>query len=225
MNAARATLSPSRWLSAIALLVIGCAALLATAQFVRADLRAEIYKDRLDTLASEYQALTAAYNSAVKRTAVTELIVSQDNTLAVKVRDAAGKDTTIPTSLDPSTEIYVDFIVADSRLLIRRIFDEATPPSKGLLLDDTLKTLGWQEESANITFGKAVYRQLSPGRWVVSVSGDGSLGLEKLDLQTQDPPALTHAPAIGNFEQWLTSADTDAKSISIQDAIRAFFTP
>lgn len=218
-------LTPTRVFSALALCGISAAALIAAMQFVRADLRAEIYKERLESLAEEFESLSTAYNQAVMRTAVTELIVSKDNQLSVRVRDASGVTSEIPTRFNPSEEIYIDYVIANSRLLVRRVFDAHTPPVEGLLLDETLETLGWSDRNASVSYGKAVYRELSPGRWVVSVSGDGSLGLSKLNLTEEDSPELTYAPALGDFDVWLKQTDEDAQSISIGQAISAFFTP
>jgi hypothetical protein len=107
---------------------------------------------------------------------VTELVV-EDGRLSVAIRDAGGAIRTIETPFDPSREIYVDFVVLDGRLWIRRVFDDRTPPEQGVLVDPALAEIDWSEERA--AYGKATYRALGPGRWIVSVTGDGSLGLAR----------------------------------------------
>ena len=72
----------------------------------------------------------------------------------------------IDTVWVPQTSISLIF-----RVLIRRIFDEWTPPSLGLVIDGSLGTVDWEAEGVRL--GKAVYRSLQPGRWTVSVSGAG----------------------------------------------------
>jgi hypothetical protein len=109
----------------------------------------------------------------------------------VAIRDASGAVRTIETPFDPSREIYVDFVVLDGRLWIRRVFDDRTPPEQGVLIDPALAEIDWSEDEA--AHGKATYRALGPGRWIVSVTGDGSLGLAR-SLRTR--PASSR-PAAG----------------------------
>jgi hypothetical protein len=181
------------WLGAVGLL--GSGALLLGYQLVRADLAEAVYRERLEGLASEYETLRGRYNDAVRRTAVTELVVEQ-GTLLVRVRNAQGVIEDIETPYDPGREIFVDYAIVDGRLWIRRVFDALTPPSKGLLIDPSLADVDWDEEGA--TFGKAVYRSLTEGRWVVTVSGDGSLGLMQAGLE---PVRLSAPVALGSFEE------------------------
>lgn len=225
MTNTKAIFAPTRWLTATAFTVIALAAAAAALQLLRADLRASIYQDRLHALGSDYTNLRDAYNHAVARTAVTELIVSDDNTLAVRIRDAAGRQSLVQTPFDPTQEIYIDYVIADARLLIRRIFDESTPPAQGLLLDHALADMGWTKPEHQLNYGKAVYRALAPGRWVVNVSGDGSLGLEQLPSNPDTDLQLTYAPAIGTYEQWLDATHQAADDISFKEAIAAFFSP
>ncbi|MFI4883311.1 MAG: hypothetical protein ACIAQU_12085, partial [Phycisphaerales bacterium JB064] len=51
----------------------------------RADLRADIYRDRLRDVASDYTALAERFNTAVAQSAVTELVV-EDGSMSVRVR-------------------------------------------------------------------------------------------------------------------------------------------
>lgn len=155
----------------------------------------QIYRERLDALQDRYDALSESYEHAVRRTAVTELVV-ENGSLRVRVRDIRGVVREIPTNFDPTSEIYVDYVVLDGRLWIRRVFDAQTPPSQGLLIDPDIADVAWDDDALRV--GKAVYRTLGEGRWVVSVTGNGSLGLtrarEEVDLQ--GPPSVRdHEPS------------------------------
>jgi len=164
-------------------------------QLLRTGLAADVYRARLEQVVGDYEALRGQYNQAVRRTAVTELIVA-DGRLSVAIRDAGGGIRTLETPFDPSREIYVDFVVLDGRLWIRRVFDDRTPPEAGVLIDPALAEIDWSAEGA--AYGKATYRALAPGRWVVSVTGDGSLGLTR--AREGVPAELAPAPPVRDFE-------------------------
>jgi len=182
---------------------------------VRNDIAADVYRARLVQLADDYELLRATYNDAVRKTAVTELLV-KDGTLSVVVRTAQGDVTTIPTHLDPSSEIYVDYVVLNGRLLIRRVFDSFTPPMSAVVIDDALADVNWNDPGAS--HGKAVYRQLRDGRWVINVSGNGSLGLARAgDIDATDPATLTPAPPVRSFDELLTQVETEIDEIGLGD--------
>ena len=166
-------------------------------RLVKSDVRATVYKERLAELSGEYARVRDLYGTAIRRTAVTELIV-KDGAVSVRVRRADGSVRTIPTPFDPNGEVYVDFAVVDGRLMIRRVFDARTPPAAGLVVDDALRDVDWRAldpTGASMTMGKAVYRSLTDGRWVVAVSGDGSLGLRRAgDADSED--AMQLAPFV-----------------------------
>lgn len=181
-------------------------------RFVRADLAAHVYKARLVSLAADYETLRGTYNEAIKRAAVTELVV-KDKSLSLRVRGPAGVIREIPTNFDPSGEIYIDYVVVDQRLWIRRVFDSNTAPGAALVIDPEFKDVDWDDPAAG--HGKAVYRRLGEGRWVVSVSGDGSLGLARAtsevdlraaprlkDYSTVEIEARAQADRIGPGEVW-----------------------
>jgi len=225
-------MSPARLLLAGAAAVFAVAAALATLQLVKSDLRAAVYRDRLETLASEFKTLRGAYNDAVRRTAVTELIVDENNALSVRVSNASGRSVTTPTPFNPDREIYVDYAVTDSRLMIRRVFDADTPPSQALVLDEALREIGWDDDGASASgarFGKAIYRDLTVGRWVIAVSGDGSLGIERIstdpNASPEDVVALSTSPQLKDFDEWMATTERDATDISFGEAINALFTP
>jgi len=198
------------------MVVIGSLAVLAGAsavmayRLVRADVRAEIYRDRLAVLGDEYGLLADRYNDAVRRTAVTELVV-QGGTLRVRVRTAAGVLREIETPYDPMGEIYVDYVVLDGRLWIRRVFDAATPPALGLVIDPELVSVDW--DAPNASHGKAVYRRLGEGRWVISLTGNGALGL----MRATDVVDLTPVPMIGDFEEMAEGVDARVRGIGVAE--------
>jgi len=156
----------------------------------------------LDTLGQRYDDLAERYDDAVRRTAVTELVVEEDGSLAVVIRDAAGELKRIETPFDPSAEIYVDYAVLDGRLWIRRVFDSYTPPGSAVVIDPVIGTIDWDQRPTGL--GKAVYRSLTPGRWVITVTGNGSLGLAR--AADGDPVELTPQPAVRPYE---SVADAD----------------
>lgn len=186
-------------------------------QLLRANIVEDVYRDRLRELAGEYHQLRSTYNEAVKRTAVTELVV-EGGGLSVRVRTAAGVERVIETPFDPSGEIYVDYVVLDGRVWMRRVFDAHTPPSRGVLVDPELASVDWEREGAR--FGKAVYRSLSEGRWVISVSGDGSLGIVK---GGPEPAPLAAAPEVGEFEEMHEDLESRVSRIGAGEVFSRMF--
>ena len=182
---------------------------------LRADLAAQVYRDRLEALAGDYEVLRARYNQAVKRTAVTELVVA-DRKLTVRIRNSEGVVREIPTPYDPAGEIYVDYVIVDGRLWIRRVFDLLTPPASGLVVDPELGSVDWDDPAA--AYGKAVYRSLSEGRWVISVTGDGSLGLTLADEASEIE--FVPAPPVRDFERIEKELAEDLGAIAPGDIVR-----
>lgn len=183
---------------------------------LKSEIAASVYKERLTTLATDYEALRGRYNDAVRSTAVTELVV-EGGKLSVEVRSRAGVLQTIATPFDPSREIFVDYAVVGGRLLIRRVFDASTPPDKGLVVDSALAAVDW--ERPETSHGKAVYRTLGEGRWVISVSGNGALALTK--STHDDPMPLSAVPEIKSYEQELAGAKTQIEAIGWSDVWRS----
>ena len=182
---------------------------------LRADLAAQVYRDRLEALAVDYEVLRARYNQAVKRTAVTELVVA-DRKLTVRIRNVEGVVREIPTPYDPAGEIYVDYVIVDGRLWIRRVFDLLTPPASGLLIDPELGLVDWDDPAT--AYGKAVYRSLSEGRWVISVTGDGSLGLTLADEASEIE--FVPAPPVRDYGRIEKELAEDLSAIAPGDIVR-----
>jgi hypothetical protein len=188
-----------RILSLVAsLLLILLLALSAFAAFrlLEANIAADVYQERLAEMAADYELLRDRYNQAVRRTAVTELRVA-DGKLTVVIRTADGTIQELESPFDPTNEIYVDYVVLNGRLWIRRVFDGHTPPQEGMTIDPQFIDVDW--DAAGESHGKAAYRALTEGRWVVDVTGDGSLGLtlrddaELIEL-APPPPVRRYAP-------------------------------
>lgn len=203
-----------RLVTICSMLVLSTAGVIFGYRFVRADLASEVYRERLSELSAAYQDLALEYNRAVARTAIAELVV-ENRTLSVRIRNDAGVVETIETRFDPAGEIYVDYAVVDGRLWIRRVFDELTAPSEGLVLDPSLGAVDWESEQA--AYGKAIYRSLTEGRWVVSVTGSGALGLVRADPETEH--ALSRAPSIEEFETIADDADAAVTEIDAGEVI------
>ncbi|MEX0887344.1 MAG: hypothetical protein WD009_12990 [Phycisphaeraceae bacterium] len=181
--------------AALILLIVLALAGVAGWRMAQTHIAAQVYRHRLDALAEDYTELRDAYNQAVRRTAVTELIV-EDGELTIRVRTIEGEQRRIATDLDPANEIYVDYVVIDGRLWIRRVFDDQTPPRRGVLIDPELADIDW--EADNVGYGKAVYRHLPEGRWVVSVTGGGALGLARVEPDAA--VELTPAPELRDYK-------------------------
>ncbi len=201
-----------RVIAASALLVLAVVAAGFGYRVARADLAADVYRARLEALAADYETLHTQYNAAVRKAAVNELVI-RGGRLSIRTRTSAGVVSEIETPFDPAGEIYVDYVVLDGRLWIRRVFDASTPPSEGLLLDDQLAHVDW--ESPEVTYGKAVYRRLDEGRWVVTVTGTGSLGLRR--LEGEESIDIASAPPVHDYDAIEDELETRVASIGLKD--------
>jgi hypothetical protein len=176
------------------LMVLG-AGLYGGYRYVESRVVTDLYRQRLKDVANEYEQLRQRYNQVVRKTAVTELVVA-DGRLSVVIRTAGGQLQRIETPFDPAREIYVDYVIKDSRLWVRRVFDDTTPPVDGIVIDPLLGDVDWHDPA--LRHGKAVYRSLGEGRWVVTVSGDGSLVLAPAAEPAEAD--LAPPPVIGQFQ-------------------------
>lgn len=197
-----------------AVFVIGVVGL----RLARADAAERVYRQRLEALAGDYESLRADYNRAVRRTAVTELVV-KDGTVTALVRSAHGAIAEVPTEADPSKEVYVDFALVDGRVWIRRVFDAGTRPSDATVIDPRLADVDWDGPTASV--GQAVYRTLGEGRWVVKVSGDGALGLER--VADDAVVSLSEAPEVRSFEEVQAEVEDRVGKVGWRDALGAVF--
>lgn len=206
---------------------LGMAALLAGGGYVgyrwaRADVAASIYRDRLEAVARDYETLRTRYNDAVRKAAVTELVVNDGKvTLEVRLPDPTGQTpggvlTRLDTPVDPAREIFVDYAIVGGRLLIRRVFDSATPADKAMIIDPALASVDW--DSPQASHGTAVYRRLTEGRWIVSVTGNGALGLSRSEIG--EPVPLVGSPDVKSYDQELAQADAKLGQIGWGDLWR-----
>lgn len=205
----------SRILSLLLILVLAISGF-AAFRLLEASLAAQVYRDRLAELGMDYEELRGRYNRAVRRTAVTELVV-EDGVLTVVIRTADGELQTLESPFDPTKEIYVDYVVHAGRLWIRRVFDESTPPGEGLVVDPRFVDIDWA--IAGDSHGKAAYRELGEGRWVVDVTGDGSLGLARIEAGVE--AELAPPPPVRRYVPVDEAVDGALASIRPSEALRA----
>ena len=121
------------------------------------------------------------------RTALTLLEVEPDG-VSLLIARADGSHERVETPFAPEREIYVDYVVTQGRVLIRRVFDDRTAPREGVVVDPQLVAVDWEALDPR-SHGRAVYRRLSEGRWMVTLNGAGALGLEPAPADVV--PALT----------------------------------
>ena len=180
--------------------------------WLRQEVTTRVYRDRLEVLSQEYASLADRYNEAVRQTAVTELEVTGDS-LFVLIRTMDGALRRIPTPYDPSQEIYVDYVVGDSRIWIRRVFDSSTPPGRALVIDPLWETVDWK--TGPVRYGKAVYRSLEPGIWSIQVSGNGALSLERVSESRAGQ--LQAAPPVLSYEEIQLALEADPGAVTFGD--------
>ena len=196
-------------------LLLLCVLAIVGYRWASAKVELDIYRDRLAGLSNEYESLRSMYNQAVRKTAVTELIVS-DGRLSLTIRTIEGIERVIDTPFDPAHEIYCDYVLLDGRLWIRRVYDGHTPPSNGLVIDDKLEHVDWNDPAAR--YGNAVYRSLSEGRWIVTVTGDGSLGLAKVD--TESAAMLSGPPPVRDYHQLEKQINETIARVTVADVLK-----
>lgn len=178
---------------------------------------AQVYEERLVELNADYGKLAGQYNQAVTRTAVTELEVDGD-AVYVTVRTADGEIDRQAVDVNPANDIYVDYVMKNGRLLIRRVFDSTRAPDDAGAIDSKLLNIDWNDPS--ISHGQAIYRKLSQGRWIVAVSGSGALTLAKVN--PLDEVQLMKAPQISAFNPVEETAE-EIEKIGPADVLGRFF--
>lgn len=200
------------WLVVGLLLALLAVAGVAGMKLVRAQMAEDIYRERLTTLAADYAQLRDQYERALRESIVTELVV-EDGRLSVVYRRADGELVERVTSLDPGKEVYVDFYVAGNRIGIRRLFDSSIAADNALVLDEPWDAMAI--EAPAMSFGRAVYRKLGEGRWVVTMTGNGSLGLEP--AADGGRAVLAPPPPMVEADAPLREGDAAVQQISFAD--------
>lgn len=180
----------------------------------------QIYKQRLIELGEDYEDLRHRHNSAVRQTAVTELLVTEEQ-VDVVIRTAEGELSRVPTPYRAGDVVNVDYLVLDGRLQVRRVYNEQTPPRDGVLIDPDQAYFDW--DTAADAFGTVIYKRLSPGRWIVSVSGNGALGLAEVDEQTA--VTLVPAPHVKQYEPIEEALRRRLDEFGVVDVVRQWFRP
>ncbi len=193
--------------------------LLGVSLWVREGVVSRIYREKLDALSTDYADLASHYNHAVRQSAITELEVTEDS-VEVLIRTVDGQIRRIPTAFDPQSEIYLDYLVGNGRIWIRRVFDASTPPDKALLGDRLWDEVDWP--GAGMQYGKAIYRSLEPGIWSIQVSGNGALSL--LPVDRSQLQHLEASPQIHSYEEIQTGIDQDIREIGFADIKTFWFT-
>ncbi len=202
--------------TAVAVIVLVTAGVLGF-RMVRNQIEADVYRDRLVALNTQHEALRERYNQAVRKTAITELIVGEEN-VDVHIRTIDGRDQTIKTPANPHEEVYVDYALIDGRLWIRRIYDETTAPKEGMYIDSDLIDIDWDAQGAS--HGKAIYKRMKPGRYVVTLTASGSL--ELVACNDCDKIELAAAPEIREFEP-LDEAEQRVEGIGVGEVLGRVF--
>ncbi len=197
------------------LVVLAAVAGYAGYRMVRGDVAEQVYLGRLTALRDDYESLRDRYNEAVRKTAVTELLV-RDGRVCVTIRDASGAVRTIETGADAGREVYVDYVVIDGRLWIRRVFDAATPAERATVIDPARAEVSWDADGA--VHGKAIYRKLDEGRWTITVTGDGSLGLARTG--EGETAELASAPRVKDYSRVEREAAAAAGRVGPLDVVR-----
>jgi len=109
--------------------------------------------------------------------------------------------------------------------MIRRVFEAKTPPAAGVVVDDALADVDWKSidpSGQSMTMGKAVYRSLSEGRWVIAVSGDGSLTLRRAgDADSESAEPMAPFADLKEFPPLEGAIEQADRAITVRDLWRA----
>jgi len=209
-----------KWIRvAIGLALLAVAAVVAY-RLALSKVEVDVLRQQVLGLVGDYKSLQSMYNEAVAKTAVTELVV-KDSRLSVVIRTIQGVERVIDTPFDPTREIFCDYVVLDGRLWIRRVYDSHTAPRDGLVIDKDFQYVNWNDPGAR--YGKAVYRSLGEGRWVVTVTGDGSLALVKVDAKTE--VTLSGPPPVRDYEQVKKQVDDSLAKVTLGDVLKHLIAP
>ena len=108
----------------------------------------------------------------------------------------------------------------------RRQTGQTTPRPRGgatVVKIDLARLRQLVHEQPDATCGKAVYRRLSQGRWVVTVTGDGSLGLAK--RPDHDAGPLTFSPSVKDYPQVQSEIKHQVDQIGLRDVLGKLIWP
>jgi hypothetical protein len=207
------------WSVFVLLMLVGAGAYVGY-RSLRVEALSAAYRQRLHALSEDYARLSARYDTVVKRTSVTELVV-EGSKLSVVISTLDGELKRIETPFDPKNEIHVDYVVRDGRLWIRRVHDSATAADHALLIDPALAGLSWDPTGND--YGVTIYRPLSEGRWIISVTANGALNLVKQASGSTSAVVLEPAPRVQRFEQLEQDARNDVADLSFMELAAGFW--
>ena len=185
--------------------------------FIKQQAVTNIYRDRLHQLSAEYEDLRGQYNDAVRKAAVTELVVEQ-GTLSVHLVDVHGRNRVLTTDVDPELPVYVDYLVQHDRLWVRSVYDASRSPQDAMILDEAYRDIDWEDPATR--YGLVAYRKLTEGRWVVTATQNGALAL----VPAGDTPVeLVPPPPMLDFKTVDQEVAADLDRLSIGDVLNQYF--
>jgi hypothetical protein len=210
-----------RKLGVVAFILLTGLAVWLAYRYAQAMFAEDLYRQRISALVKDYESLRSSFNAAVKKTAVTELLVNDDGSICVVFVNMDGSEVVQPTKFRMGSEVFVDFVVIDGRLFLRRVFDENTKPSEALVINPELQKVEWQ--SGKIAGGSAPYTQINKtGRWVVNVNGTGALEIRHTDEKAPRTP-LVATPAVKDFSTVDKELDAQLEQITAADVLKSIF--
>lgn len=160
-------------------------------RFAKAAVAGDVYLKRLQQLEQDYGTLQERYNSAVRAAALTELRVNETSA-QLWVRGSDGAVHHFQTPYKAGDVVNFEYVVWHGRVLIYGVYDRNTSPNDGTRIDPEQRLIDWSDASEPYTL--AIGRKLTPGRWVVRMSGNGALTLAQADeqelVELEAPPSL-----------------------------------
>lgn len=139
--------------------------------------------DEYNKAVEKFNELKGRYNEVLARTVITELKV-ESNRCSVILKNSEGVLAEIPVEVNLRKEVFVDYIFFDNRLFIRRVFDSGTAPERAadiLALQNVRgylpAAIDWSDPK--FRYGKSIYRKLSDGTWMITVTGGGALDIDR----------------------------------------------
>ena len=88
-----------------------------------------------------------------------------------------------------------------------------------MVIDEQLADIDWDVQGSRL--GKAVYRELGEGRWVITVTANGSLDL--VSAPEGESFELVSAPPVRDYEQIQQEAAHEIDAIGPGDVVRRVF--
>lgn len=196
-------------------------ALLLGYNFARSTIAADFYRDRFHDELRRNEALRQSFNEVVRKNVVTELVVNEDDSVCVVFVDGNNEEKIVPTPFKKGAVVYVDFMMNDGRLYLRRLFDEKTAPADALVIDPQLQTVKTQPDSE--LFGNAPYARLNQrGRWVVNATHNGALELKKADDTAPREPIVRNLQ-VRDYKEIERDVNSKADEIGPQDVLNSLF--